>query len=114
MKAELESEYEENIRAVHSVPVNDLLFYWHQIANPRAVVHAEFGKDYFLMSQEQFDQFYFWMERSREKQNIKSIDKVCVNFIYSMRIIFSILSAMLTFALWINRCPMNRCQTETY
>ena len=81
---ELESEFdrfkERLDSGVYYVPVNELLFYWHQTANPTAVVHVEFGKEYFLMDQDKLDQFYLWMERSRDEQTIMSIDEVRVIF----------------------------------
>ena len=92
---ELESEFdrfkERFDSGVYYVPVNDLLFYWHQTANPTAVVHVEFGKEYFLMNQDQLDQFYLWIEHSRDEQTIKSIYEVRGIFFNSMCTLCTIL-----------------------
>lgn len=88
MNPELELEYdkfkETVVTGLYYVPVNDLLCYWHQMDNPRATVHTEFGKEYFLMSQDKLDNFFLWMKRSREEQKlvkiIESVDEVGENF----------------------------------
>ena len=81
MSDELEIEYDqfkENVDIdMHFIPANDLLsiHYWQDFqANPSTLV-AEFGKDYFKMTQEDLDEFYLWMEQSRNEHKLMSISK---------------------------------------
>ncbi len=76
MNDELEIEYDrfkENMDIdMHFVPANDFLHYWQDFqANPSTLV-AEFGKDYFKMTQEDLDEFYLWMEQSRNEHKLMS------------------------------------------
>lgn len=68
---ELEKEFDifrQSIdRNFYYIPANDLLYYWYDIEQKKSPVTVnQFGKEYFKLTSANLDDFFAWLELTRE------------------------------------------------